>query len=294
MRAAHTFRIPLRPLLLASMLVAMLALASQPASAVCSSSGKACGVSTVVNDRLCCPGTICGPWGNVCQPGCRINGVAYRAGTVNPANSCQACTPAISTTAWSTLPNGTNCNDGNRCTLVDKCQAGTCTGTAVACASPDQCHTAACNPATGSCVTSAKADGTACNDQDPCTTGDRCVSGSCLPVAPTCPDATECLGASDCQPTTGACTPQIPVADGTFCFGGDGQCTSGQCVCRERLETGCYWLSNISGCWVFVTDAYLPDCQFLDSCSPGGGSATGGCYKWAACASCTPIYPPWS
>ena len=35
-----------------------------PASAACLASGRACGANTSTNDRLCCPGTVCG-WGNV-------------------------------------------------------------------------------------------------------------------------------------------------------------------------------------------------------------------------------------
>lgn len=90
---------------LLSVLGVLLALTafSSPASAACYTTGKTCGVNAAFNDRLCCPGTVCG-WGGVCQPGCRINGQFYRAGTVNPQNSCQMCEPSLSVTKWSASP----------------------------------------------------------------------------------------------------------------------------------------------------------------------------------------------
>ena len=80
--------------------------AISPASAICQSSGKSCGVSTISNDRLCCPGTVCG-WGGRCQAACRINGVLYQNGATNPANPCQSCQPRVSTTRWTNLSTGT-------------------------------------------------------------------------------------------------------------------------------------------------------------------------------------------
>ena len=74
-----------------------------PASAVCYSSGKPCGINAAFNDRLCCPGTLCG-WGGVCQSGCRINGQFYRPGALNPQNPCQKCDPSASMTRWTEIP----------------------------------------------------------------------------------------------------------------------------------------------------------------------------------------------
>jgi len=81
-------------------LLVALALSATPAAAVCYATGKSCGVNASFNDRLCCPGTVCG-WGGVCQPGCRINGQFYRQGAVNPGNSCEVCEPSLRTTRWS-------------------------------------------------------------------------------------------------------------------------------------------------------------------------------------------------
>ena len=66
-------------------------------------------------------------------------------------------------------PDGSLCTDGNACTTVDTCQAGTCSpGAPVACAVTDACHQAGvCDPGTGLC-----SGGAAAPDWTPCTSGD--------------------------------------------------------------------------------------------------------------------------
>ena len=46
----------------------------------------------------CNPGQVCSA--GACSPKCFIDGVVYAAGTPNPANACETCAPATSTTAW--------------------------------------------------------------------------------------------------------------------------------------------------------------------------------------------------
>ncbi|WP_437661606.1 FG-GAP repeat protein [Sorangium sp. So ce1182] len=72
--------------------------------------------------------------------------------------------------------NGIDCDDGNRCTQVDRCQAGVCVGESpFPCPqpSPVACRVATCQPATGACVQSNAIDGTPCP-------GGQCVAGGCL------------------------------------------------------------------------------------------------------------------
>ncbi|MDI7269334.1 MAG: DUF1566 domain-containing protein, partial [Myxococcota bacterium] len=91
----------------------------------------------------CTPGTeICNESADRCDPvgsGCVIGGTPYAADQVNPADQCQWCRPAVSTTAWTDKP------DFTLCSLVttpdysyDICARGTCV-------SPGSCDTAACN-----------------------------------------------------------------------------------------------------------------------------------------------------
>ncbi|MFL5343194.1 MAG: hypothetical protein ACJ8AT_00265 [Hyalangium sp.] len=46
----------------------------------------------------CNPGQVCSA--GVCIPKCFIDGVVYAAGALNPANACETCVPATSTTTW--------------------------------------------------------------------------------------------------------------------------------------------------------------------------------------------------
>src|SRR5208283_1941146 len=52
-----------------------------------------------------------GTWSQVsdtCALGCTVSGTLYAAGTVNPGNSCQACQPSLSTTAFTNVATGGN------------------------------------------------------------------------------------------------------------------------------------------------------------------------------------------
>ena len=201
-------------------LFVVLVSAVSPASAVCGVSGKSCGVNMAANDRLCCPGFVCGPLGNVCQPGCRIGGVAYQAGATDPASSCRSCQPSRSTSTWTTASNGSTCNDGNKCTQTDRCQSGSCIGSnPVVCTALDACHSAgSCAPATGRCSNPLKSDGTPCDDLDLCNGADLCSGGACSPIGPpvSCPAPAPCHTQGTCDPPTGQCSdPTAP--DGTRC-----------------------------------------------------------------------------
>jgi hypothetical protein len=58
---------------------------------------------------------------------CKINGVCYYDGQVNPDNPCTACIPEISMTSWSPLPAGTSCDDELWCNGVATCDGyGNC------------------------------------------------------------------------------------------------------------------------------------------------------------------------
>src|SRR5439155_27076970 len=80
--------------------------------------------SRCVTDAQCCSGLVC--QGKRCQPGCHIGGRFYASGALNPANACQSCQPAVSTTMFNNRANGTACDDGNACTLNDTCSGGSC------------------------------------------------------------------------------------------------------------------------------------------------------------------------
>jgi hypothetical protein len=200
--------------------------------------GGVCVAGTACNDGVACTADSCGPTGCVftpmnalctAMPGgtCdRATGCQYpscTAATCAPANACETarcdgptcvrtpvvcmddgnpcttelCDPAAGcVTVANTLP----CDDGNRCTLTDVCEAGRCVGR-----NPDPCNDgnpctgaacdpvrgcthpitagAPCGPTTGCSRLECDGAGACITVNDPCTgPGDaQCVSYECLP-----------------------------------------------------------------------------------------------------------------
>src|SRR6202034_3766464 len=90
------------------------------------------------------------------------------------ANVCQACTPATSTTAWSSA------NDGTSCATGQVCSSGTCSADCfiggalytVGTVNPvNVCQV--CAPAIATTAWTSKSDGTSCGS------GSTCVGGTC-------------------------------------------------------------------------------------------------------------------
>ena len=128
-------------------------------------------------------------------------------------------------------PDGTTCNDGNKCMTGETCRGGTCTGQPVGCTALDECHTAGvCDPASGSCSNPMATDGTPCNDGNACTSSDVCASGVCLGAAvadgTACDDGNACTQTDTC--VAGTCKGSNPVscASGT-CNPATGTCSGG-------------------------------------------------------------------
>lgn len=165
---------------------------------------------------------------------------------------------------------GLACDDGNGCTLGDRCQSGLCLGAARPCGDNNPCTVDRCDPATGDCVFAPLSDLVSCVDDDPCTTASRCVSGRCEGLVRTCDDGVactldQCAANGTCRhlPAPGTCLSPlsdegcIPVGsspadnpcltcvatgvfeaeDGTSCGPGEGcaarRCEAGACVVRD-------------------------------------------------------------
>ncbi len=117
-------------------------------------------------------------------------------------NDCtqDTCDPAVG--CLHTPLTGTECADGNVCTLADHCQEGACVGTAIDCDDNDPCTQDSCDP-TGGC--SYGFNTAPCDDGNPCTVEDMCNSGECQGEPLSC----QCQTGSDC----GA------LEDGNLCNG---------------------------------------------------------------------------
>ena len=101
----------------------------------------------------------------------------------NDGNPCtdDSCDPVL---GCQHSNNTDPCDDGNQCTILDRCAAGSCGGTAVVCNDSNACTTDTCSPTLGCVFTNNTA---ACDDGNPCTAGDTCGGGVCSGTPITAP-----------------------------------------------------------------------------------------------------------
>ncbi|HNQ24405.1 MAG TPA: sulfatase-like hydrolase/transferase [Phycisphaerae bacterium] len=128
------------------------------------------GAAPNCDDGLECTDDWCSDASGACRhdvkPGrCLVGGSCHEAGTVNPANDCEACNPLLSTSAWSPRPAGVHCGDWD----------------SSPCDHPDTCDGA------GGCLPNHLADGLPCDDGLFCNGTETCVSGYCQPGEPLIP-----------------------------------------------------------------------------------------------------------
>ncbi len=165
--------------------------------------------------------------------------------------SCQAVNRA----------DATPCNDGNLCTLTDRCQSGACVGSnPVTCVALSQCHNVGeCNPATGVCTNPKKIDDTPCNDNNECTLEDICQNGACVGRNTVeCVPMNACHYAGECDPASGECSDPVKP-DGTGCNDND-LCTRSD-TCQSGFCTG----DDPVIC------SAVNECHYVGACNPSTG-----------------------
>lgn len=212
-----------------------------------------------------CAGGVCDQ--GACQAECFIGGTLYGSGVRDPANSCQQCVPASSTTTWALVGPGVDCTDDGRACTSDKCDgAGTCqhanlpNGTS--CGGGQTCTNGGCgtgctiggtnyapdapnpaNPCQACRPELSLTDWSPANEALPtnCSAGRVCHAGACtlgcgiygVYFASGAVSATN--PCQVCAPTTSA-TGWSPAANGLSCGAGSGQvCQAGACA---------------DGCWI--------------------------------------------
>ena len=216
----------------------------------CPDDGNAC------TTEICDPGGGCTvtpkPAGTACDDGnaCTTATTCQGGECVGQPVVCAPQSPCHTAVCDTTegclgaaLPNGSECEDSDACTLATTCNAGVCGGgTQVDCPQPgDPCISAACNGATGECETKAVPEGAPCNDQDPCTVAESCQAGSCSGGTPKdCGPGPGPCTALVCEAETGACV-ESPIADGEPCdtknpCAGKGICNGGECSSKPTLS----------------------------------------------------------
>ena len=218
-----------------------------------------------------CVDTVCG------------GGTALNCDDKNPCtqDSCNAKSGCVNTPAVGP------CNDANKCTQVDACDAGQCKGSSpISCDDSRACSVDACDPVLGcthdlaKCCTvdkdcddanpctddlcsfgagcSHKANTASCDDGDKCTTGDICKAEACSPGAPTNCDDGEVCTTDSCVPLTGCAYKAngLPCSDGDACtgVGGVDGCADGKCVpggvvsCDDSRACSVDSCDKVAGC----------------------------------------------
>jgi hypothetical protein len=182
-----------------------------PCTADLCDGAKGC-VSTAVNAGSCDDA-------NPCTLGDGCKGGVCSGGTAKPCFDSQPCTldmcdPKSGSCVFTPVADEDKCEDGNPCTVSDKCASGKCNaGPLRECGDGNPCSDDACDPSTGSCVSTVLPGNYACDDGDPCTLLDTCATGSCAGKNKDCTDGDKCT-VDSCNSVTGKCfwSPVIPCS----------------------------------------------------------------------------------
>jgi hypothetical protein len=248
-----------------------------------------------------CEGSLCVREPIVCPAGQECCG-----GECGPAD-CEddnPCTDDVCRTASGCVhvPHVLGCDDGDRCTLGDRCEAGTCVAGArrMCGVGLDDCTGGLCNVDTGMCEV-VLLEGTACVDADACTIGDVCAGGVCTPgVEVDCEDGEFCT-THTCDPALGCRSMNLP--NGTSCPGiGPSICLSGRCTlasvmcpvgqadCDGTPGCECEGICRADGsCLRADRDCRVLGCMGGQECCDGTRSGNlGNCYDTACLGCCGP------
>jgi len=200
-----------------------------------------CADGNPCTDDACTPGQGCLRFpltGPSCDDGnaCTSNDACLQGqcvGVADVAESCPDDGDPCTTAACQPLQgcvqvfNTAPCDDGDFCTIGDRCAQGVCVpGVRVECEDGNPCTDHLCAE-DGSCVT--LFNSLPCDDGDPCTVGTMCVEGACVGTPVACEDTGDACTVAVCEPFLGcvvrdadgaACTPDDLCVEGGTCQGG--------------------------------------------------------------------------
>ena len=168
------------------------------------------------------------------------------------------CEPATGACSLVPAHDALLCDNGDACTVNDKCTDGVCAaGNAVNCNDGNPCTDDSCTPDSGCTHTDNQAP---CNDNDVCSTQDQCDQGQCLGgQSLVCDDGDKCNGLETCDGNTGCVGGQSLVCN-------DGDLCNGLETCDP--ETGC-----VGGQSLACDDG--DKCNGLETCDPETGCMGG-------------------
>jgi cysteine-rich repeat protein len=190
-----------------------------------------------------------------------------------------ACDPVTGACGTAPYHDGFPCEDGDACTLGDKCKGAKCTGGWSAnCNDGNLCTDDFCDAEVG-CVHDPNS--LPCQDGSACTVLDVCADSKCEPgAALDCDDGNictddACASESGCLHTFN----QAVCDDGNFCTTGD-HCSAGACsaagavTCDDGNVCTTDWCQPTVGC---QADHNLLPCDDGNACTVGDTCAEGKC-----------------
>jgi len=177
-------------------------------------------------------------------------------------------------------PASGDCNDGNPCTVNDKCANGICAGSGMLdCDDSNPCTDDSCAPDKG-CLHDDNLED--CDDSNPCTVTDSCEGGVCVGEgAPDCDDSNVCTD-DVCDPQAG-CIHTLnngQCSDEDICTIGDkcimGECTPGQdaLMCDDKNPCTTDSCNPEQGC---IHDNNALMCDDSNHCTTGDTCVDGAC-----------------
>ena len=192
---------------------------------------------------------------------CYIGGACVQDGAQMPDSVCLGCDVAASQVGWSSLE-GRVCDDGDLCTVDDRCSEGGCSSeVTLDCIDGNPCTDDACDPAAGCTFVQ---NSNPCDDGKADTRDDSCnAEGACEGVAFTCEEPGPCVetvvpNGKDCSYTYmlagTACDDSVLNTRNDFCDG-FGLCKGSEYSCDSSDD--CLKSSEANGvdCTLVFEDA---------------------------------------
>lgn len=206
----------------------------------------------------------------LCPPAsCWVDGACYDPGATNPNNPCEACVPLLGLASWT--PMGEQpCDDGDPCTLEDRCVGSQCTGETQDCDDANPCTEDRCENDGLGCVHEALDQGEPCDDGNPCTAQGLCTGGLCGGgLAIECEDGNPCTTSACAEGVGCVHSPQdgLTCQDGDACTGG-GVCVAGQCDSNFTITCDDESVCTADGCEADVGCVFTDISALCDDGNP--------------------------
>ena len=164
------------------------------------------------------PNTVPCNDGNACTDSDACQGGGCKSGKPSDCNDNNTCTVDLCDPAkgciYQKVVDTTPCNDGDACTVSDKCSNAIClAGTKLGCNDSEPCTTDTCDVKVG-CVYTPLPDKDPCTDSNICTLVDACLKGKCTGTGVKDGDKdghidSKCPGGDDCDDTSDKAYPGL-------------------------------------------------------------------------------------